>query len=63
MTYDRDIKRLVKVKNRLRKMKSKVGITLTEDRHHTSDAQMAQSLIQQAIEKLHEAEIVLRRRE
>jgi hypothetical protein len=63
MTYDKDIKKIVREKNRLRKIKSKVGIALLEDCHHSTASIMAQDLIQHAIEKLHEAEIVLRRKD
>lgn len=64
MIYGRDINRIVKEKDRLRKIKSRIGISLVDvDRHDTVEAVMAESLIQDAIEKLHEAEMVLRRRE
>ena len=63
--FKRDINRLVKEKDRLRKIKSGVGKSFWEPIYsdNTESARTAKSLIQQAIDKLHEAELFLRRKE
>ena len=53
--YEKEIRQLVKEKDRLRRMKEKMALI-------SIDAEMrSKRLIQEAIEKLHEAEMVLRK--
>lgn len=62
MAYERDIKRLVKEKDRLKNIKNGIGKGFFEaigaSCNRTSET--VGKLIQEAIEKLHEAELILR---
>lgn len=63
MAYKQDIKRLVREKDRLWKVKNKVGKDpwrFLDDRNSETSVRV-KNLIQEAIDKLHEAEIHLRR--
>lgn len=63
MAYKQDIKRLVREKDRLWKVKNKVGKNpwqFLDDRNSDTSVRV-KNLIQEAIDKLHEAEIHLRR--
>lgn len=63
MAYKEDIKRLIREKDRLWKVKSKVGKNpwvFLDDRNSDTSVKV-KNLIQEAIDKLHEAEIILRR--
>lgn len=63
MAYKQDIKRLVREKDRLWKVKNKVGKDpfLLMDNSNSETSVRVKNLIQEAIDKLHEAEIHLRR--
>lgn len=61
--YKTDINKLVREKNRLGKIKDNIGNdswTLTGTLRWTSEAKQAKNLVAEAIQKLHEAEKVLR---
>ena len=63
MAYKKDINKLVREKNRLGKIKDNIGNdswSLTATLKWTSEAKQAKNLVSEAIQKLHEAEIILR---
>ena len=65
MLYKRDIKRLVKEKDRLRKIIEGIGKGFADPffSSSTASAFKAKELIREAVDKLHEAELYLRKYE
>ena len=63
MTYERDIKKLVKEKNRIQKIIDELGTSPWSIRHMSQASKLAEAHLRLAIEEIHRAEFELRKDE